>query len=125
MYMKHTYIYTRVYITVFVDQLINQSSIYESVEHMGKEKMLKEAREEKEITDKRMVINLTAELSTACIGSQKTREYYWQCAKTKIIFKDKDKRKAFRILKKNITGVYFTKKKKKKKLKDEFWVEGN
>lgn len=46
------------------------------VEHMGKEKILKEAREEKEITDKRTVINLTAELSTACIGSQKTREYY-------------------------------------------------
>lgn len=69
------------------------------VEHMGKEKILKEAREEKEITDKRTVINLTAELSTACIGSQKTREYYLQCAKTKIIFKDKDKRKAFRILK--------------------------
>ena len=89
---------------------------------MGKEKMLKEAREEKEITDKRMVINLTAELSTACIGSQKTREYYRQCAKTKIIFKNKDKRKAFRILKK-ITGVYFTKK--KKNLKDEFCVEGN
>ena len=91
---------------------------------MGKEKILKGAREEKEITDKRMVIHLTAELSTACIGSHKTREYYLQCAKTKIIFKDKDKRKPFRILK-NITGIYFTKKEKKKKLKDEFWVEGN
>ena len=38
--------------------------------------------------------------------------------------KDKDKRKPSRILK-NITGIYFTKKEKKKKLKDKFWVEGN
>ena len=79
---------------------------------------MKEAREEKEITDKRMVINLTAELSTACIGSQKTREYYLQCAKTKIIFKDKDKRKAFRILKKKTLQEFTSLK--KKKLKDEF-----
>lgn len=48
------YIYSYIYVCIYHCKSINQSSIYEAAEHKGKGKILIKAREEKEITNKRI-----------------------------------------------------------------------
>lgn len=92
-------IYTCLYLSIYLSIYLFCIYIYEVVDHKDKENGLKEAGEEGEITQKGMAISLTAELSTARIGSQKTMEWYLQYAETKNDFQRQGQNKGIHIFK--------------------------